>query len=372
MLLVGAKFVGDANAVLPVILEAKKDSVLSALYVDASGPLADSFAFRYPQYFSVVSALVKSDFSPENILDWLKPKAVLVSAMFVYQSDANNNLVKGARQRDIKTIAVEDFWATHRYLRSDARPDIICVQDELGKKLVLNSWEHYPAKNVVVSGQPAFDYLSATDCRPAREELKKLFNLTEDWPIVHFSGGVDEMPEAVQITIDALNRVGKPVYFFLRHHPILLSSTANDKQKEIYRAYKDMPSQLNKGLSVDSSKLNSSNLVNAAADIVIGQFGTMLIEACYLGKPCAAIWTPATQNIFFTTGTDGLLDEFPPCTLGACLRVANTEELASGLDSIVNDASGLKDDLLSNQRKHFKTDGRSAQRVYDAITHFQI
>ncbi len=359
VILAAVKYVGGANAVLPVITEAIRDKQGHVVFADPSGPVASSFALRYPQYLDIVE--LKED--PIHLLQRVKPDVVLISTICFHEANKNLELIREAAHQGSKIVVVQDFWGNHVLIKEDMLPDIICVQDQFGKKLVLDTWKNYPAEKVLPTGQPAFDYLAKVNCQEAKAELRQKFELRENWPIIHFSGGVDGMPEAVAMTIEALNNTDRPVYFFMRHHPVLLSPNSNKHQKKIYEAYKDLSKQLKNGLAVESQSQVTSNLVNTASDIVVSQYGTMLIEACYLGKPSIAIWTNTTADDFRKSTN---LNDFPPYSLGAASQVTNPEQLTSVLDSAFRQDNRF-DAIKQNQFYNFKSDGQSAKRIYGVI-----
>ena len=366
MTLAAMKYTGGANAILPVIAEARRNNIDSTLYIDSDGSITPSFYSYYTQCLSL-GYLISFQSQPKDTIRKTTFKVLLLSTDCFHESETNEKLVCEAQKLGIRVIIVQDFWGNHSYLPKDFRPDIICVQDFFAKNLVKSSWTNYDSNKIVITGQPAFDYLGNINCSSARGELRDKFELVEDWPIIHFSGG-DFAPEALAVTIEALNIISQPVYFFIRHHPVLISAKTNNYQKGIYEAYQVHLTKLQNGKVIDSGSVTTSETVNAAADITIGLSGTMLIQACYLDKTSIAVWTDEVKKNFFkATG----LNEFPPCILGGCLRASNLTELIQCLDkSLARLRRPNLNPAKSRNNEYFKSDGQSAKRVFKVIKSF--
>lgn len=360
MILFGMKDMGGANAILNVVK--RHPSHDQVLYAD--GTSFDRFKNDYP--------LISASFAPDKILDWFRPKVVITTTCSP-GGLVPVALVRAAKERSIKTIVVQDFWGNHlkhkfwdpdnsQYVERSL-PDLICVQDEFAKTLVLLNWPGYEEKNILVTGQPAFDRLRDADCDTARRELKETLGLTENWPIVYFSGQLWGMPEAVRATISALNLLGSPVYFILRDHPRIFSQQTPEEVRRIFFEYKDIPQELKHGKVVDSSQIKLGNLISFGADVIMGMYSTAIIEGCYLNKNCLTVWTPGVKDILLME-TGNTLHDFPPALCGASLRGTSAEELAANFEKIFRYDTA---EMCDAQRKYYFNDGKAALRVYDEI-----
>ena len=353
-LLFGMKDIGGANAVIPVALKAiEGGNNYGILYCD--GVSYDRFKDSYPSISTVCD--------PEKVFNWLKPEAVITSTC-----TPNENLiipikfVEMAHLLGIPVVAVQDFWMSGMSVKWNIRPDKICVQDDLAKRLLLSYWEGYGEDDIVVTGQPAFDHLSGVDCHKARTRLASKLGLTEQWPIIHLSGGFKGTAEAVEWTVKSLNRSRTSVYLLVRYHPIMVRPDAPSEWRDVYEKCKHLPSTLKHGKVIDSSFLTSSE-VNAGADIVIGVYSTLLVEACYLRKNCISIITPEARS-YFGMETGNMLSEFPPAMLEACFSVSSEDALTPDFwHSLFS-----QNTLCSEQERNFVTDGNSAKRVLDVVS----
>ena len=357
MILFGMKDIGGANAILPVA-----KCLNGSIYAD--GVSFYRFKSDYP--------LISSSFAPDKVLDWFSPAAVVATTCSP-GGVVPITLVRAAKERGIKTIVVQDFWGNHLKHSpwnpakpewdSNSLPDVMCVQDAFAKKLVLANWPCYNEKNIVITGQPAFDRLNNINCAKTQKELRETLGLTENWPVVYFSGQLWGMPEAVKATIDAFNIFGKPIYFILSDHPRLFSRDDSGDVKQIYCQYKDKPKELKFGTVVDCFSLKSVELIKYGADIIMGMYPTAVVEGCYLKKDCITVWTPKVKDILLAE-TGNILDDFPPAALGASLRGVNSEALAANLERIFRGDTG---EMREAQRKHYVSDGKASSRVHHVI-----
>lgn len=359
MLLAGIKDIGSANAVFPVLHELQKNSHDILVYAD--GVSAEKFKDEYP--------LISASCPPEKVLDWFSYKYGISAAILGISSPGGvipTTFTNACRNRKIPIVAVDDYWASHcMMINWEELPDMICVQDELAKNLLLESWgsRGYCSNQVIVTGQPAFDRFKDTDCRSANKQLRTLLKLDKGWPIIFFPGQIYGMAEALLIVVEALNSISRPVYFIMRDHPRVASPNATEEFKQIRRAYKDVLSQLNVGQLVDSSSLKSGDLCTAGADIVIGIYSTMLTEACYMRKPTIVVWTPDGQvGLEMESGNN--LHRNPVAVSGAALEVFSSFDLIKAINLVY---SGDISDMRNAQELHCKADGQSAIRVARVI-----
>lgn len=358
MLLAGVKDIGSANAVFPILRELQKNSHNILVYAD--GVSAEKFKDEYP----IISALCPL----EKVLDWFSYEYDIRAAILGISSAGGVVPVaftNTCKKRRIPVIAVEDYWASHCMVDFEELPDIVCVQDELAKSLLLESWgsRGYYSNQVIVTGQPAFDHFKDTNCRSANKQLRESLKLDKSWPIIFFPGQIYGMAEALMIVIEALNSIGRPVYFIIRDHPRVSSLNAAEELRQIYKAYKDVPSKLNIGQLIDSSGLKSSDLCTAGADIVVGIYSTILVEACYMRKPTIVIWTPDGQaGLEMESGNN--LHRNPVAVSGAALEVSSSFDLIKAINLVY---SGDISDMCNAQALHCKADGQSAIRVAQVI-----
>lgn len=356
MILVAMKNIGGANAILPVASFLKK-KYAEPVVLYADGVSYERFKAEYP-LISVVC-----DY--KMLLEWYQPRVIIMT------TDSPGGVVPlpllmAAKAREIPVVAVQDFWGNHARHEWPVRPERICVQDDYAKRLVLESWPSYPPEYVWVTGQPAFDRLYEVDGKKARIELRQKFWLTEPWPFVYFSGQAWGMPEALAATINALNLLGQPVYFFLQEHSRVVDPSCEtpetaDQFRSIRRAYLQEMRNLEYGALVD---IQSNDLLIRGADVTVGMYSTSIVKCCYLKKDCISVWVPAARKAL-EGETKGALSEFPPAALGACFSGINADEIAACFNSVFRGATA---GIRNAQCRHYNSDGKAAERIARMVT----
>lgn len=344
MILFGLRDVGSANACFPVIEKLKKDGFPISVYAEGAS---------YECLKGKLSLIAQC---PINyLLDSVSPSLVVATCATTGGTIPIELTVK-AKQRNLPVVLVEDMWAAHSAVIWDVFPDGVCVTDEFSKSLILRSWLSYPESNIHITGSPVFDKFVDMDVRTARHKLRDSLGLSKNWPIVFFPATypVRGMIRIIQMLVEALNGLNIPVYLILRDHPTITFSEAFEYRKAL--------KNLKTGQVIDSSKLNS-NEVNAGSDIVVGTFSTMTVEACYLRKPVLIIST-SEINRLLAESTNNALSQWPLINLGAALKAGSVDEIKNCLNQII---AGDMANMFEAQRKHFQTDGLSADRIVNVI-----
>lgn len=344
MILFGLRDVGSVNACLPVINILKEREFPVSVY-------AEGLAYeRCKDKFTVIPEIIMDD-----LLDSVRPSLVVVTVATPGGAVPIDLTIK-AKQRNLPVVLLEEMWSGHSAFVWDILPDGVCVTDEFSKSLILKSWLNYPESHIHITGSPVFDKFVDIDVGSARHKLRDSLGLSENWPVVFFSatGLVKGMIRIIQMLVEALNGLNIPVYLILRDHPSITFSEASE--------YREALKDLKTGQVVDSSKLNS-NEVNAGSDIVVGTFSTMTVEACYLRKPVLIIST-SEINQLLAESTNNALSQWPLINLGAALKAGSVDEIKNCLNQII---AGDTAEMFKAQRKHFQTDGFSADRIANVI-----
>lgn len=348
--------IGGANSIVPVAhnLRAGND-----VFFYSQG-------LAYQKFSSDLPLISADSISPSELLYWIWPD-VIVSECVAPEENAiiPRRIAQSAKDVDIPLVVVQDFWASGLSVVWESLPDVMCVQDKLAQDLVHRAWPKMLDRKVIITGQPAFDNLVNVNCEEEKAALKKIYGLKENWPIVHYSGGFKGIAESAACLVGALNQLREPVYLFIRFHPRMTDPNASAEWQEEYRRYQELNPQLVYGESVDSSDKKISDLINAASDIVVGAYPTMIVQACFLRKACLSITNLAAQE-YFEMETAHTLKAFPPVMLGCCYAAQNVEEVVSSLEKIFSGTT-----LRESQEEHFVTDGRSAERVANTILGLQ-
>lgn len=350
MILFGLRDIGSVNACLPVVTILKDKGISVSVY--AEGPASENLKDK-PFYIT--------GYRISDLLDLVNPSLVVATSVRIGGA-VPIDLNKEAKQRNLPVVLVEDIWASHSAFTWDILPDGVCVVDEFAKSLILRSWPGYPESRIHVTGMPVFDRYVNVQVKSAKRKLREILELNENWPVVFFPGQIWGMTQAISMLVKALNSFDFPVYLILRNHPGIILSKAPDKYRQIYAGYQRTLRGLQKGAVVDSSQLNSDEVLTGS-DIIVGIYSTMTVEACYLRKPVLTIWTLEIGQ-FLLRLTHNTLAEWPITNLGASLRARNVLEIKSCLRKIITgDTSAMR----KAQEKHFKADGLSSSRVAQVI-----
>lgn len=352
MILFGLRDVGPVNACLSAITMLKNQGIPVSIY--AEGAALDYLKKRF-------ALITKQDVS--NLLDSVAFSLVVVTPSTPFPGAmVPIELTNKAKQKNIPVVLVEDSWSGHSSSKWNVLPDAVCVVDDFARELVRKSWPDYPEININVTGAPVFDKFINVDTKSAKHKLRTTLNLNEDWPVIFFAGEVFGMTEAVSMFIEALNNLNVPIYFILRDHPKIVLLDAPDEFKRIHLEYSKSLKNLKIGKVIDSRKLTSDE-VNSGVDVVVGICSTMLVEACYMRKPVLSIWTPEIGRALFEVAKNTFA-EMPITSLGAALKAESVNEIKICLQKILNGDTAT---MLEAQRRHFQTDGLSAERVTRAI-----
>lgn len=256
-------------------------------------------------------------------------------------------------------VALQDYWGgalTDEW--ADVRPDYICVNDEFGKKITLESWSGFSPKQVVITGYPALDRFAGLDIAKLAEEAQKKLNLAEtNMPTVLFGGCLESTGHAMGELVEVLNGLDQPVCFIPRLHPRMKTQAVEDKTSC------DTAIGLfhNGRIIADSSVCGIEPLI-AASTITITPFSTMLLEASVMRKQNISLFYEP-QVDFYINSTGGMIQEFPTVTLGCSAKATNREELEELVRKALGDGLGLEE----AQKTNFKIDGGNAGRVADFV-----
>ena len=188
--------IGGANAVVPVARSLKESGNNVVFY---------SQGVAYQRFCSDLPLVSADSIEPDKALDWFSPDVVVSECVAPEENTIiPRRIVASAKGRGIFVVVVQDFWASGLSVVWESMPDIMCVQDKLAKELVEKAWPGIAGGRVVITGQPAFNHLRGVDCDDARNNLRAMYDLKEDWPIIHYSGGFKGIAESVACLLEMI------------------------------------------------------------------------------------------------------------------------------------------------------------------------
>jgi hypothetical protein len=277
------------------------------------------------------------------------------------------HLWKAAESAGIASFAVLDQWTNYRlrlipegdgptteHPASElVLPSFFFIMDEFAKKEMCALG--IDREKLVVSGQPFFDYIRKTGDKFTAGDIKRLrqeLNGTEDslvfvfasQPIasVHLKNGMAEdhwgytektvLKSLVGCLSKLTEELAVKVTLVLRLHP-----------KDESNAYQDALADLPSSIKVAFDRETDSSLLLKSADLIIGMFSMLLLEAAILERP-------------FISVQIGLKRESPLIfdRMGSARSILSEEELEKTLREVLNgkrrDVSNLKFEFGATER----------------------
>lgn len=287
------------------------------------------------------------------------PEALLTS--MCSKGNMGRNLVSLLRGH-CPTVVLQDHWVGSLWTSwagSKYQPDFICVNDEIGAKMVLNAWPWFDRRWIIVIGYPALDKYSNYDVETAAATVRAKLNIAEQTPLVFYAGQVKRAGQVLLELVEALNTIGQDVYLIARPHPRM-----KDEVPEELPLWQKALNNFRAGeVILDSSSCDISSLV-AASTVTTSMYSTVLVEAAALRKQNISMLYPEVGMAEFWRGSGSEIGEFPLVELGCSAKATNRQTLCNLLEKSL----AGKLNLEVNQRKHFRLDGMNAERVADFIS----
>ena len=269
------------------------------------------------------------------------------------------DLVPLARDK-VKTIALQDFWGARLWTDwADAKfiPDYICVNDEIGKQIVLDAWRAVSPAGIKVLGYPALDKYANYDSAAISAKTKTALGMIEQKPVILVGGQGAGTASMLTEIIAALNEIKKDCYVIPRPHP----RTKDDFRDEM-ALWQTALAQLKCGTPIFDffGQTDTPSLI-ATADLIISTFSTILVEAAALRKPNISVLYPDNGMKQWDAAMDGKIKEFPLIELGCSAKATNRHELISFIKSAFSGSLNLR----QVQERHFRLDGKNAKHIAD-------
>jgi CDP-glycerol glycerophosphotransferase (TagB/SpsB family) len=256
-------------------------------------------------------------------------------------------------------IALQDFWGARLWTDwadQKFRPDFICVNDLVGKSIILDAWPGFGGEQVVITGYPALDVYAGFDQEVAVAKVRSILSLPDNKPIILFGGQLQQSGEALSELVAALNEIGRNVCLIPRVHPRMKDNAPEEVPK-----WKEALLSFRKGHVIEDSSACDPQLLIAASDIVVSMFSSMLVEAAVLRKPNISLLYPEVGMAQWLKETGGGMKEFPLTELGCSVKAANRRKLKLALQFMLD--SHFDPGLKAAQERSFKVDGQNAERV---------
>lgn len=245
-------------------------------------------------------------------------------------------------------------WSESRF-----RPDLICVNDELGAQIVSRAWPDVFSDRIKITGYPALDKYSSYNTADVAIKTRQTLQLEPEKPIVLYCGQVARSGEVLQEIVAVLNELKRDVYFIPRQHDRMMID-APDQLSYWQAALNDFKG----GILVEGTSAVEIASLLASADVVLSMYSMALTEAAVLRKQSIAVLYPDVGMRQLLAETGGM-SEFPLVSLGCTVKASSRQELTNALTSALGRGLGLE----TNQSRYFSIDGKNTQRVVEIIIH---
>lgn len=297
--------------------------------------------------FNVLADPIKARFLTIN-----KPPDLLITSM-CSGGGIGRMLVSALRSDGVPTVALQDFWGARiktDWADPEYHPDLISVNDEVGKDLVLENWGI--ETKVAVTGYPSLDALSRINREEGAKIGREKLGITDNLPIVFYPGQIWHAGRMLYEVTTTLNYLRVPCHLVASKHGRMSEASEEDR-------FWDLAQEEFQGTFHPFTDFRYVREVVLSSKVVVGMYSSLQIEAAALGIPVVSVLYPEYGADQFRKETGGVMVEFPLVTLG-CSTIAGTRRLlVYNLDKALTGDLGLR----TNQERVFHLDGRNAERV---------
>ena len=294
--------------------------------------------------------------------------------------DADASVLKGARRFEVRTICMPKSWDNLSKILFSVKTDQMMVWGRYSKRIACRL-QGYADTEVITTGAPQFDYYANPGYLIPRDDYCSSHSLDPNKPyILYGSSGADMCDEAsfVELLKEYVYRSGRGnMQVLIRPHvgykrdADQFARFENDKRFSLDRTERQDPRLRD---NWDTSTYHLSNLFNSLkhAAVCINVASTLTIDSTLCGTPVINLRFDPDAKVdkkrrsvlrLFETGyiKDAL-------SMGATWVVGSKKELFFALDEILHKPSSKNDERIRLIEEFaFKNDGRSAERVADAI-----
>ncbi len=339
---------GGVAAVLPIVtaLRTKGHAVL----LIANGKAVELLSDMQEEHIVARRAV--------DVISLHKAPHVLLTSM-CSEGGVGRDLVPLLRGKTL-TVAVQDMWGVRlrgSWADLQYRPDFITTNDEIGKKIIRDTWKDFPSERIVVTGFAALDKYAAVNVAEEGSKARKALGLG-NLPIVLFGGQGLGTSHALGELVTVLNALALKTdcYFIPRPHP---------RTKEDFRAEMELWQQKLAGfrgrLVVDwFSNCSLVQLVAAAAQrgVVVSLYSTILLEAAALRAPAISILYPG-HDMLALHKENSAITQFPLVELGCAAWAKDRSSLRDTLEKALYGTLSRRE----AQEKYIRVDGNNTHRA---------
>ncbi|NQU83657.1 MAG: CDP-glycerol glycerophosphotransferase family protein [Parcubacteria group bacterium] len=279
-------------------------------------------------------------------------------------------MLKEAKRRDIKTVAMPKSWDTFDKQFFRVKIDKLLVYNEGLKEMAVHG-QNIERENITVVGFPQFDIYSDKSILKPREEFLKSLGLDPKRKVVFFgSGGLfgpsfldEEFATEISRFLNS-NGVFEDTSLIIRLHFGEYNSKRFDKFKSLPNVYIDNTHQRNAifGELGDPSREDMVWLANLLyhSNVTINPGSTLSLDAACYGKPiiCTGFGCKTLENCINIAYYKRVLDT------GGVRLVKNYNELKQSINEYLRDPSvDAKERAVLRKTVCANPDGKSGCRV---------
>jgi hypothetical protein len=372
-----SKDYGGVLAFLPIIKKIQEDGELLNVVVVAHKSSYELYkkedikAIVIPSYYNQN----KIEQFLDNIIDINKPKIIVTGTSRKAKNEIRTLeqiLIKKARNTDIKTISILDFWGFYEerfpcingQVIHDYIPDVICCLDEKCKEDLLALG--VPHANLKITHNPHIDSLDAS--------VKKIHKNVNEFNVLYVSQpireqdltgslGFDQESNFMQLLktfVEGYCWFNKYVNIYLWVHPkesiISWESIVNEKNKEFVK--------MGHSIKIIYDVHKSYALFNKL-DLACSYYSTVLYDALYFRIPCLSLGIGSKVDIssLLVTNKLGLTETIlSEKDLNKYINESDFKVLIEKLNKTI---------LNYSKKKIFFSDGSATKKVIKIINNFQ-
>jgi len=340
---------GGVNVIMPTVRELQGLGIPTTVYA-------------YGAAVGLLSGQVFIDVEKEGVRPDFKQRCALITSM-----DSNmwfsRDMLRLFKYLEKKTVIIEDYWGGgyNTELSDPAyRPDFVILNDEVGKRIVLESWKDFHEGRIIASGYPSLDRFAHINIEVARRQVREGYEISDNMKVVLYAGQLERTSETLNELIEALHVFcdTENIFLIARQHP---------------RMKDDAPHQITlwqeallrfKGRTAGNPYIYNMPTLIVASDVVVSAFSTCLLEAAALRKPNIAILYPEVEQRILNEATGDAYKELPIIDLGCTFKAECRDSIKHYLRKSFLDPEFL----VEAQKRAFRLDGKNALQAAGFIS----
>lgn len=331
---------GEANAMSPAlrILAAEHDLLIMGRETGEAGLNSSGIGFK-----------VVKGFNPSLRLEGMRGHVAFTGMASNPTLELLTHIA--AHEKGIKVVAIEDYPGAYAAGFRNAftqdtqtQPDRLLVMNEWAKKANLEQLPWFDQDHIIVTGQPAFDYLAAESKRQMKAEVYPKIGLSEGEQLVVWMGQKGGTKEAFEMLIDGLSLIKADFRLAIRRHP---------RDIVPIEAYEEIAGSFRSRL-VDTSGIVTSK-IGAVADKLVTIFSTEGLSSVMRGIPTLHIMTHEILSL--TESPDVVV---PVVEDGSSLVIGQASQSRTVIARLFN---GDIYSQFQERMAQWKPDGKAGERV---------